>query len=291
MENSALEVIDLDKKYTNFALTGISLHVPSGSIVGLIGQNGAGKSTLIKSILGLVKMDSGQVALPCLPDNGRQDDIRKWVGYIPESPTFYEWMTIKRLVKFVSNYYSRWDQEYCRELMVRYKLDESKLVKHLSKGMRAKLALLLALSHHPLLLILDEPTAGLDPLMKHNFLQELRHLANTAEIRAVLISSHIMGEIEYIADRLAVLRGGRLALYGETEKIISQWKKLSFVSPLDILSLLPQEWRVNIHGDGRRDLIIEEHNVQRAIDLLSHHGINSIEVLNPELQEIFVKVA
>jgi ABC-2 type transport system ATP-binding protein len=116
-------------------LTGINLHVPSGSIVGLIGQNGAGKSTLIKSVLNLVKIDSGRINLPCLPDTGRGDDIRKWVGYIPESSTIYEWMTVKRLVNFVSHYYPCWDQGYCRELMVRYELDENKLVKHLSKGM------------------------------------------------------------------------------------------------------------------------------------------------------------
>src|SRR5215510_16159348 len=291
MENPALEVIELFKKYTNFALTGINLHIPSGSIVGLIGQNGAGKSTLIQSVLNLVTVDRGRIIFPCFPENGKEDDIRQWVGYIPETSAFYEWMTVKQLVKFVSNYYSRWDQGYCRELMMRYELDENKSVKHLSKGMRAKLALLLALSHHPLLLFLDEPTAGLDPVMKHNFLQELRHLINRGDTRAVLISSHILGEIEYIADRIAVLREGRLALYAETEKIRSQWKKLSFFSSSQITSFLPQEWQLNLHGDGRRILIIEESQVQSAVDLLRLQGISTINVLNPDLQEIFVKVA
>ena len=291
MKNPALEIIDLYKKYTDFALTGINLHVPSGSIVGLIGQNGAGKSTLIKSALNLIKIDSGRVNLPCLPVTEKENDIRKWVGYIPETLTLYEWMTIKRLIEFVSHYYPRWDHRYCGELMVRYELDENKPVKHLSKGMRAKLALLLALSHHPQLLFLDEPTAGLDPVMKHNFLQELRHLINRGDTRAVLISSHILGEIEYIADRIAVLREGRLALYAETEKIRSQWKKLAFFSTSQITSFLPQEWQLNLHGDGRRILIIEESQVQNAVDLLRLHGIGTINVLNPDLQEIFVKVA
>jgi ABC-2 type transport system ATP-binding protein len=127
--------------------------------------------------------------------------------------------------------------------------------------------------------------------MKHNFLQDLRHLINQGDTRAVLISSHILGEIEYIADRIAVLREGRLALYGETEKIRSQWKKLSFFSPSQTTSLLPQEWQLNLHGDGRRILIIEEHQVQSAVDLLRQHGIDRINVLPPDLQEIFVKVA
>jgi ABC-2 type transport system ATP-binding protein len=219
MESKALVINELSKKYANFILTDISLEIPSGSIVGLIGQNGAGKSTLIKSVLGLIRKDSGEVYLPSLPDHRKLSDIRSWVGYIPESLTFYEWMSVKRLMKFVSSYYPRWDEEYCRELMARYELEENKLIKHLSKGMRAKLALLIALAHRPLLLLLDEPTTGLDPIMKHNFLQELRHLTNTGETRGVLISSHILGEIEYIADRIAVLREGRLKLYGETSKI------------------------------------------------------------------------
>jgi ABC-2 type transport system ATP-binding protein len=291
MENLAFEIRGLSKKYKNFTLSDINLQIPCGSIVGLIGQNGAGKSTLIKSVLGLVRKDSGEVSLPNLPDHGKENDIRLWVGYIPEILTFYEWMSVKRLVRFVSSYYPRWDPEYCRELLARYQLEENKLIKHLSKGMRAKLALLIALAHRPLLLILDEPTPGLDPIMKHNFLQELRHLTNTGETRGVLISSHILGEIEYIADRIAVLREGRLKLYGETSKILSQWKKLSFVSPSQVNSFLPQEWQVNLHSDGRRILIIEEGDVQRAVDLLRQHGIDSIDVLNPDLQEIFVKVA
>jgi ABC-2 type transport system ATP-binding protein len=289
MESKSLVINELSKQYANFILTDISLEIPSGSIVGLIGQNGAGKSTLIKSVLGLIRKDSGEVYLPSLPDHRK--DIRSWVGYIPESLTFYEWMSVKRLVKFVSSYYSRWDEEYCRELMARYELEENKLIKHLSKGMRAKLALLIALAHRPLLLLLDEPTTGLDPIMKHNFLQELRQLTNAGETHGVLISSHILGEIEYIADRIAVLREGKLRLYGETGSILSQWKKISFVSPSQFISFLPQEWQVNLHADGRRILIIEEHDVQRAVELLRENGIDSLDVLNPDLQEIFVKVA
>jgi ABC-2 type transport system ATP-binding protein len=138
-----LEIIGLAKKYTGFHLREINLKVPTGTVLGLLGQNGAGKSTLLKSVLGLVKRDTGQMVL-----QGRRgetsaaapvgdEQIRRCIGYVPETPTFYEWMKVKRLLRFVSAFYPTWDYQYSRELIARYELDPEKRVQHLSKGMRA----------------------------------------------------------------------------------------------------------------------------------------------------------
>ena len=227
---AAIEITELSKGYRDFQLRGINLTVPEGAVVGLIGQNGAGKSTLIKCILGLVKKDSGRVALPCAGD-GSGHDVRRHIGYVPETLTFYEWMKVGRLIRFASAFYPGWDDAYASELLRRYELDPHKLVKHLSKGMLAKLALLVALAHKPPVLILDEPTSGLDPLMKHQFLQEVRRISHTGAAKAVLISSHILSEVERVADRVAVLRAGTLSRYEDTSVFLAGWSKIIFRPP------------------------------------------------------------
>jgi ABC-2 type transport system ATP-binding protein len=291
METNALEIVGLSKSYANFRLASVDLALPAGVVVGLVGQNGMGKSTLIKSALGLVRKDAGRILLPCVADADAVDNIRAYVGYVPETLTFYEWMKVRRMIRFVSAYYPHWDEQYAEELLVRYNLDPDKQIKHLSKGMRAKLALLLALAHRPPLLILDEPTSGLDPIMKHDFLQELRRIITTGAAQAVLISSHILGEVEQVADRVAVLRDGRLALYAETAAVLAEWKKVVFFAPQRNMLILPSEWPVHLLGDGRSMVMVKQDEAPRVIELLRGQGAQAVGVVNPDLQEVFLQVA
>jgi ABC-2 type transport system ATP-binding protein len=291
LENVALAIEGLSKRYERFHLNNIHLRLPVGSVVGLVGQNGAGKSTLIKTALGLVRKNAGRVSISCVSGDPSPLNIRAQVGYVPESITFYEWMTLGRLVRFVSSYYPSWDQEYCASLLERFELDPDKQIKHLSKGMRVKLALLLALAHRPPVLILDEPTAGLDPVMKHHFLQELRRIISTGATRAILISSHILGEIEQVADRIAVLRAGVLVSDMPTRVMLDGWKKVVFLAPQADGFFPSLDRQVQLLNDGRRSVITREQEVDDLTDLLRSHGASSITVTAPDLQEVFVQVA
>lgn len=291
MEKTALEIIGLTKSYDGFCLNRINLRLPAGAIVGLIGQNGAGKSTLIKSVLGLVRKDAGRVLLPCVAERGAAENIRAHVGYVPEILTFYEWMKVGRLIRFVSRYYPAWDDRYVAFLLARYDLDPHKQIKYLSKGMRAKLALLLALAHRPPVLVLDEPTSGLDPVMKHDFLQELRHIITTGAAQAVLISSHILGEVEQVTDRVSVLRAGELTLYAETTAVLSQWKKVVFLAPPHDTVLFPAEWQIRPLGDGRSLVIVKVPELDSVVEVLRQQGAQAIGISNADLQEVFLQVA
>jgi ABC-2 type transport system ATP-binding protein len=282
----AMQIVGMRKRYKDFELKDVDLTIPEGAIVGLIGQNGAGKSTLLKCILGLVKRDAGRVRMPCAGDPTLMD-LRRVTGYIPETLIFYDWMTVGRLICFVSAFYPTWDHGYARDLLTRYELEPGKKVKHLSRGMRTKLALLLALSHHPPMLLLDEPTAGLDPVMKHHFLQEIRRQVNTGVVKAVLISSHILGEIEKVADRVALLQNGVLRLEEDVSGMLRRWKKITFSAPKAAKSIS----QLGIHslGDGRL-MVLTETESDKILQVLDEAGAMNIEVAGPDLQEIFLQL-
>jgi ABC-2 type transport system ATP-binding protein len=291
LENVALAIEGLSKQYEGFHLNNIHLHLPVGAVVGLVGQNGAGKSTMIKTALGLVRKNAGHVFIPCVSDDHTPLNIRAHVGYVPEALTFYEWMKVSRLIRFVSSYYPSWDHEYCSSLLARFELDPDKQINNLSKGMRAKLALLLALAHRPPVLILDEPTSGLDPVMKHHFLQELRRIISTGATQAILISSHILGEIEQVADRIAVLRAGEIVSDMTTAAMLQEWKKVVFLAPQGDGFFPSPDRQVQLLNDGRRSVIAREREVDGLTDFLRSQGASSITVTAPDLQEVFLQVA
>jgi ABC-2 type transport system ATP-binding protein len=287
---TAIEIAGLSKRYEGFHLRDIDLKVPAGTVLGLLGQNGAGKSTLLKSVLGLVRKDAGRILLGRTGAELGDEEVRRLIGYVPETPTFYEWMTVARLLSFVAGFYPAWDHAYAGELLARYELDSSKKVKHLSKGMRAKLALLLALAHRPPVLILDEPTSGLDPLMKHHFIEELRRVVASGAAEAVLISSHILGEVEQVADRVAILRDGSLVLDADKREFLEGWKKVTFLQPASGELQLPGDEPVYALGDGRR-MVVTRGDASDVSESLRRQGGRDVQVASPDLQEIFLRVA
>ncbi len=146
---SALEISAITKRYEHFTLQDVSLQVPKGAIVGVIGQNGAGKTTLFNCVLNLVKKDCGSVRLPGVDCDTTKHEIRRFIGYLPERLIFYEWMTVGDMLGFASPFYQSWDGERCRCLIERYGLDPDRRIRELSMGTRKKLGLLLALAHRP----------------------------------------------------------------------------------------------------------------------------------------------
>lgn len=193
----------------HMALDGVSMRGERGQVIALLGENGAGKTTAIKILLGLLAPDGGASRVMGLDSQTHGAEIRRRIGYMPDRPALYEWMTVREIGWFAAGFYPLGFQQRYEDLVQRFGLDD-KPIKSLSKGMQGKVSLSLAMAHEPDLLVLDEPTSGLDPLVRREFLESMIEIAS--EGRTVLLSSHQIAEVERVADIVAVLRGGKLIL-------------------------------------------------------------------------------
>lgn len=221
-----IEIRGLVKDYGHGdGVHGLDLSIPEGASFGLLGPNGAGKSTTIKVLMGLTPPTSGAVRV--LGHDVRRDAhaIRLRVGYVPERHHIYPWMTIAEVLWFTRSFYPFWDDALCDSMLRDYGLDPRKKVKQLSHGMTTKLALILALCHDPDLLILDEPTTGLDPLIREEFLEGVNRLIGIRP-RTVLFSSHIMSDIEKVADTIGIINEGRLLVCAGRGALMQRTKRL-----------------------------------------------------------------
>lgn len=225
----AFRLRDITKNYPGFSLDNIDLELPPGYIMGLVGPNGAGKSTLIKILMNLVKPDSGQVEVLGHRYENVQEElaIKRSIGYVPEESNLYEEMSGEWLGRFVAQYYHNWDDQLFTRLLDKFNIPATKQIKDLSKGNRMKLSVVTALAHRPELLLLDEPTSGIDPVSRHDMLQELLEVIMDGN-HAVLFSSHIVSDIERIADVITFLVDGSIALSGEKDIITDSWRQLTF---------------------------------------------------------------
>jgi ABC-2 type transport system ATP-binding protein len=202
-----LSVRDLSVRLNGFSLGPLSFDLHPGQVTVLLGHNGAGKTTTMRLLVGLMRKDSGSVSLGSL----RQEDeiaFRKRIAFVPEEAFFYRQMRVGELVRFTSSFYSDWDSPRAEILRDRLALDYSQPIRHLSKGTRMKLSLLLALARDPNVLLLDEPTSGLDPRSRAEVLKTIRAAASSN--KTVLLSTHNLGEAEQIADRLLIVDHGRV---------------------------------------------------------------------------------
>lgn len=200
------------------ALEDISLTVPRGGVFGLIGGNGAGKTTLIKHVLGMLKAQSGSVRVfgldPVLNPVGTLGRI----GYLSEERDLPNWMRVGELMRYTQAFFPNWDEKYAEELREAFDLDSNARIKNLSRGQRARAGLLVALAHRPELLVLDEPSSGLDPVVRRDILGAIiRTIAD--EGRTVLFSSHLLDEVERVADRVAIIHQGRILLTAPMDEI------------------------------------------------------------------------
>ncbi len=229
MDNSEniLELQSVQKRYKGFVLDGVSLALPQGYILGLIGPNGAGKTTTIKILMNMVKRDRGKVQVFGLDPRRNAKQIKNKVGYLGEEQHFYGNKTVAWTGKFVSNFYKEWDTNMFQSLLTRFQISRTKKTRELSKGMKVRFSLVLALSHHPELLILDEPTAGLDPVIRREVLELLQKKSKT-EGKSVIISSHITDDIMRTADLVAFLIEGKIVLTSEKDELLSNWKRIHY---------------------------------------------------------------
>jgi ABC-2 type transport system ATP-binding protein len=216
---AVVDIDNLSRRFgTKLALDGVSLRVPTGTVLGLVGENGAGKTTLIKHVLGLFKAQSGRVRVFGLDPVDEPVKVLSQIGYLSEEPDLPGWMRVHELIRYVSAFYPGWDQEYAERLRREFALDPSAKIRNLSKGQRARAGLLAALAYRPPLLILDEPSSGLDPIVRRDILSAIiRTIAD--EGRTVLFSSHLLAEVERVSDQVAMMRGGRIVFCDSLDRI------------------------------------------------------------------------
>jgi ABC-2 type transport system ATP-binding protein len=202
-------------------LQGVTLDVPTGAVVGLLGRNGSGKSTLIKCALGLLKLNTGECRLLGEDSWDLSAAAKARIGYVPQVINIYPWMKVREYVQYTASFYPRWNDLLANRLMNEWELRGEDRVGTLSVGTLQKLAILTAVAHEPDLLILDEPAASLDPLARRQFLQLIVDLAEP-DRRSVLFSTHITSDLERIADTVAVLSEGRITHFGPMEELKAQ---------------------------------------------------------------------
>ncbi len=213
-EDIILSVQDLNKSYKDFTLEGVSFEIPKGCIMGLIGENGAGKSTTIKSILNLIKKDGGSISF-WGEDLAQNKEIKEDIGVVFDEISFYQTMTPVEIGKVSRAAYKNWDEAVYENYLSRFGLPKTKSVKDFSKGMKMKLSIAVALSHNAKLLILDEATAGLDPIMRDDILDVFLEFIQDEE-HSVLMSSHITTDLEKVADYITFIHKGKV-LFSKTK--------------------------------------------------------------------------
>jgi ABC-2 type transport system ATP-binding protein len=215
---NSIEIRNLQKNYKNFSLNIDNLYIPEGYITGFIGPNGSGKTTTIKSLLGMVKPDSGEIKI--LNSNINKDTKTKEnIAYVGDESGFLEESKLSNLHKIISKFYPNWDESLYQNYLTKFNIDESKLYKDLSKGQKKQFELIMALSHHPKLLIMDEPTSSLDPIIRNEFLELMQdHIE--MDSMTVFYSTHITTDLDKSADYIVMVYNGEILLQGEKDYIL-----------------------------------------------------------------------
>jgi ABC-2 type transport system ATP-binding protein len=221
----AIEIERLHYRAGSFELKDVDLHVPTGSIYGFLGPNGSGKTTTMRLVLGLLRPLAGRITVlgDRMPEAGPR--ILARVGYVPEQPHLDATLTVRELLTFQAAFYATWDRPFAEDLLRRFQLDEHRLFARLSKGQKAKLMILLALAQRGELLVLDEPTDGLDPVVRRDILTALLEYVSQRKA-TIFISSHLVHELERICDWVAVMDDGRVVTEVPMEKLKQGTKRL-----------------------------------------------------------------
>lgn len=256
MNTNILSILGLTKKYSEFTLSDISFEVPKGTIVGLIGENGAGKSTTLNAILGLIHKDAGTISIMGNSVEQLQSSLKEDIGVVFDGTNFSEELTPKRLNKVLKGVYGSWDEEYFFALLKKLSLPIEKKIKSFSKGMKSKLSIAVAFAHHPKLLILDEATSGLDPVVRDDILDMLLDFVQD-EQNSILLSSHITSDLEKIADYIVFIHEGRLIFSKQKDDLLNSYGMIKCgavqfeaINKQDIITYRKQdyEWQVLVNN-------------------------------------------
>ena len=285
MPEAVIDVTGLRKAFgRKSVLTGVDLQVPRGSIFGFLGLNGAGKTTLIQILLGLLRADDGQCGVLGLDPDRQAVEVRRRVGYMAENQTMYGWMRVREIVAWCGRFYPGWDPKLADALREQMGLARDAKVGALSKGQTSKLALLLALSHRPELVILDDPVLGLDPLARRDFLRDVIGQLQARDV-TVFFSSHLLYEIEPICDQVAILHDGRIITADTVDALRARVKRIELKTPaVDRLQSLPTLLDIRRDGDLWSVAVADIAAARPALAEISHNGLVTLDL---NLDEIF----
>jgi ABC-2 type transport system ATP-binding protein len=285
MNTNAIEIRGLVKNYPTFTLGPVDLTVPRGAIYGLIGPNGAGKTTAIDLIFGMGRNDAGTIRVLGLDHRADEVALKQRAAYVSPDLNFQVWGKVGKAIRFVRGFYPGWDEAYCVKLMKAFHLDAGDKIATLSFGAKTKLALLLALARRPEVLILDEPTTGLDAVSKQQVFAELLKIVEDGE-HAVLISSHGLSDLERFADHIGMIKNGKLLLEGRTDEIVDRFRFVEFFSingatfpnrpGLVILRRTENRWHA---------LLDQTSDTQSWLQL---HGATDLSLTRVTLEDLFV---
>ncbi len=279
MSNKIIEIKNLTKEYEDFKLDNISFSLDRGYIMGFIGENGAGKTTTIKLIMNLLKRDEGEIEIFGKDNIDNEREIKERIGFVYDECFYYENISIKDNEKIISGFYKSWNTKVFENYLRKFNLNKKQKVKELSKGMKMKFAIALALSHNAEFLILDEPASGLDPVMRRDILDVFQEVIQDEKV-GILISSHIISDLEKISDYITYIQKGKIVFSKATSELMEEYKIIK--GDKTLLSKLDEKviygLRETPYGfEG----IIKDKNIERSIR-------QKIVSEKPSLEEIMV---
>lgn len=281
----AFEYKAVIKRFPGFQLGPIDLDLDPGTVLGFVGPNGAGKTTTIQCLVGLLKADAGEMTVFGRKNHPNKPDWKLDIGYVGDIHVFYEnWSGAKNL-NFVSQFYPNWSDDLAGHLVKRFEVPLDKKAKALSTGNRVKLSLIMALAHSPKLLLLDEPTAGLDPVVRSEVLDVLFSVLESGE-RSIFYSTHILSDISRLADELAFINEGKIIQRHTKDDLLDQWRTISFRHSAE-KPVIPAVLSHQQEGNNHRIITF---NHQESLENLKKIGAEQIQETRMTMDEIAVQI-
>lgn len=277
--NHSIEARQLSLVYDDITvLKGIDLSVPRGAVVGLAGRNGAGKSTLLRCLVGLSAPQSGSASLLGSPSMALSDAALEQLGYVGQQPDLLGWLTVWEHVRYIGSFYNNFSEHRARDLLIRLGLAEGRRVSQLSGGDAQKLSIVLALAHDPSVLIMDEPVSSLDPMTRREFLRTLFERSDDRTERTIMLSSHLLTDLERVVTHWCFLRDGQVQWFGERDALPERLARLQTMQALPAQPGLVSQRRV---GEGWQALVDRERFVG---------GGSGMQTLELSLEDLFMEI-
>lgn len=288
MSECLVDVVGLSRRFgATVALDDVTFRAHAGAVHGLVGANGAGKTTLIKHVLGLLRARSGRVRVFDKDPVRHPVEVLRRVGYLSEERDLPEWMRIAELMRYTQAFHPSWDPAYAQRLLTTFRLDGNQKIHELSRGMRAQVGLVAAVAHRPDLLILDEPSSGLDPVVRQDILDAIIRTV-VDDGRTVLFSSHLLDEVERMSDHVTMIQAGRVVLDGTAERVRADHLRshIRFAEPQERAPEI--EHALAVEGEGRFWSVIHNGAPDAFRASVALHGGEVVESRQASLEEIFL---
>jgi ABC-2 type transport system ATP-binding protein len=293
MSEPVIDVHGLKKTYGPFrpkaVLKGVDLTISPGMVMGLVGTNGEGKSTLIKCLLGLLRATGGAIRIFGEDPWDLSPAAKARIGYVPQEPALLPWMTVRQQLSYAAAFFPRWDDHFAADLVTRWGLPWDERIGPLSLGQKQKVAIVLALAHHPELLVLDEPVASLDPIARRKFLESLMESLEDGK-RTVLFSTHITSDLERIASHVAILKDGRIAVCEELDQLKDRVKRLRILAGEDLPHSFAIGGALRTEIQGRSALVAMGSVDDGLVQELRTRWNADVSVEDLNLEEIFMEL-